>query len=287
MKHKLLLTGKQDRLIDGFFENMLDLFEVQTSSVRYSDLSSHMEYFQPDVLVYCMKEESTETMRHICAMKERTGRKAVAIIVIGELAECDSFLAKTAGVADILLHQPLAMEEIREELLHFLKRMNQEKEKQKERQRVEEARRQLAEEEKIQIDMQQDMRQAGLKSDGEHRPHILVIDDDVRMLKVLKEQLKDKYDVATAINGKLAFKFLENKRTDLILLDYVMPEEDGRSILKKIHENPMTKDIPVIFLSGMSEQEKIREVLNEGPQGYILKPIDRNVLLSTIHSVLH
>ena len=126
-----------------------------------------------------------------------------------------------------------------------------------------------------------------VKAGEERRLHILVVDDDVRMLKVIKEHLKEKYDVATAINGKLAFKFLENKKTDLILLDYMMPGEDGLSILKKLHENPSTKDVPVIFLSGMSEQNKIQEALSERPQGYILKPIDREMLLSTIRSVLH
>ena len=66
------------------------------------------------------------------------------------------------------------------------------------------------------------------------------MDDDVRMLRVIKEHLRKSYDVATAINGKLALKFLENKQTDLILLDYVMPEEDGPAVLRKIHDNPDT-----------------------------------------------
>lgn len=57
--------------------------------------------------------------------------------------------------------------------------------------------------------------------------NILVIDDDARMLKVIKLHLHEKYDVATAISGKIALKFLETKHTDLILLDYAMPDENG------------------------------------------------------------
>lgn len=287
MKHKVLLAGKNNSMIDGFFEHMRDIIEIQSSSSHYEDISSHMEYFQPDIFVYCMEQEDGETVRCMSAVKERLGKKAVPVVVIGEPEECDAFFVMTAGAAELVLHQPITIGEIKEELSGFLKEIDQEKEKQKEKRRVEEAKKLIAEEEKTRKDIEQDIALAMAKTGEERRRHILVVDDDVRMLKVIKEHLREKYDVATAINGKLAFKFLENKQTDLILLDYVMPGEDGLSILKRIHENPSTKNIPVIFLSGMSEQDKIQEALKERPQGYILKPIDREMLLSTIRSVLH
>ena len=112
------------------------------------------------------------------------------------------------------------------------------------------------------------------------------MDDDVRMLRVIKEHLRKSYDVATAINGKLALKFLENKQTDLILLDYVMPEEDGPAVLRKIHDNPDTQDLPVVFLTGMTDRSKIQEALSEKPQGYLLKPIDREKLIDTVGKII-
>ena len=122
--------------------------------------------------------------------------------------------------------------------------------------------------------------------DGENRRrHILVVDDDVRVLRLLKVHLQD-YDVATAINGKLALKFLENKTTDLILLDYEMPGENGPEVLKKLRANEKTKDIPVIFLTGVADSEKIQEVLLMKPEGYLLKPINKVKLLETIKKFL-
>ncbi len=122
--------------------------------------------------------------------------------------------------------------------------------------------------------------------DGEiRRRHILVVDDDVRVLRLLKVHLQD-YDVATAINGKLALKFLENKTTDLILLDYEMPGENGPEVLKKLRANEKTKDIPVIFLTGVADSEKIQEVLLMKPEGYLLKPINKVKLLETIKKFL-
>lgn len=118
------------------------------------------------------------------------------------------------------------------------------------------------------------------------RKHVLVVDDDSRMLKIIKRHLADKYDVATALNGRLALKFLESKKTDLILLDYEMPLENGPTILKKLRDNPFTHDIPVIFLTGISEREKIEKALVLKPQGYLLKPIDHIKLLSTISKLI-
>ncbi len=114
------------------------------------------------------------------------------------------------------------------------------------------------------------------------RKHILVVDDDSRMLKIIQRHLADKYDVATALNGKIAFKFLENRKTDLILLDYEMPLESGPTVLKRLRENPLTRDIPVIFLTGISDRNRIEKALALKPQGYLLKPIDHIKLLSTI-----
>jgi len=114
------------------------------------------------------------------------------------------------------------------------------------------------------------------------RKHILVVDDDSRMLKIIQRHLADKYDVATALNGKIAFKFLENRKTDLILLDYEMPLESGPTVLKRLRENPLTRNIPVIFLTGISDRNRIEKALALKPQGYLLKPIDHIKLLSTI-----
>ena len=129
-------------------------------------------------------------------------------------------------------------------------------------------------------------RQEEERQKEESRKHILVVDDDPRMLRLVNEQLNEKYDVATAISGKLALKFLERKHTDLILLDYEMPGDNGPTVLKKLRDNPETKDIPVVFLTGITEKSKIQEVLVMKPQGYLLKPIESEKLYKVIGDIL-
>ena len=124
-----------------------------------------------------------------------------------------------------------------------------------------------------------------IKAEDERKGHILVVDDDVRTLRFLKAYLRD-YEVATAVNGSQAMKFLETKKTDLILLDYKMPVENGPEVLKKLRANERTKDIPVVFLTGVADSDKIQEVLLMKPQGYLLKPINRGKLMEIIKKVI-
>ena len=65
-----------------------------------------------------------------------------------------------------------------------------------------------------------------------------------------------------------------------------MPGETGPEILEKLRANDVTKDIPVIFLTGVSEREKIQEALVLKPQSYLLKPVDHEKLRSAIAKVV-
>ena len=116
--------------------------------------------------------------------------------------------------------------------------------------------------------------------------HILVVDDNSMMLRLVKEHLHEKYDVATALSGKIALKFLRNKKTDLILLDYEMPDENGPAVLEKLRASDATKNIPVVFLTGVTESKKIKEALIMKPQSYLLKPINRERLMDTIEKLI-
>lgn len=116
--------------------------------------------------------------------------------------------------------------------------------------------------------------------------HILIVDDDAGMLRMMKNFLSRNYQVATAISGKVALKFLEVKNTDLVLLDYEMPGENGSDVLKQIRSNPKWKELPVVFLTGVTDKDRIRQVVGNHIQGYLLKPINMERLSSTISELI-
>jgi hypothetical protein len=103
--------------------------------------------------------------------------------------------------------------------------------------------------------------------------HILIVDDDKVVLKQLRVLLKEEYKVSLVDSGKMALKFLEKNRPDLILLDYMMPDMDGFQTLEQIRTNTKHRNIPVVFLSGMYDVDKIQNCLNQKIQGWVSKPV--------------
>jgi DNA-binding response OmpR family regulator len=127
------------------------------------------------------------------------------------------------------------------------------------------------------------MTTAGTASD---RKHILIVDDDPNELKMLRYYLKDHYKVAVISSGRTAMEFLSKYTPDLVLLDYLMPENNGAAVLKDMQSRDRTKDIPVFFLTGQTGTETIRECLTLRPAGYIVKPVARNALLAKMKEAL-
>lgn len=118
------------------------------------------------------------------------------------------------------------------------------------------------------------------------RKHVLIIDDDVSVLKTLRYHLQDTYRVSVVNSGEVALDFLQKHKPDLILLDYLMPLCNGADVLKTIQSREDTKDIPVLFLTGQSDMSTVTECLALNPAGYIVKPISKEALLGKLESVL-
>ena len=108
--------------------------------------------------------------------------------------------------------------------------------------------------------------------------HILIIDDDVTYMEMLKNWLKDEYLVTLTPSAVKALPYLQRKRMDLVLLDYEMPEMSGPEFLKELHAAPVNNDIPVMFLTGHQDKESVLNALGQKPEGYMLKPIDNKTL---------
>ena len=115
---------------------------------------------------------------------------------------------------------------------------------------------------------------------------ILLIDDSLIQLRTLNMLLQDKYEVFMSTTGYDGISIAKKERPDLILLDYNMPILRGRDAFKKLQEKEETKDIPVIFLTGVDEREEVEEVLRLRPQGYLLKPVENDLLFAKIDKIL-
>lgn len=112
---------------------------------------------------------------------------------------------------------------------------------------------------------------------------ILVIEDESTIRNDMAEILLfEGFDVLTAENGTEGIQLAIEKLPDLIVSDVMMPETDGYEVLTALRENPLTRLIPVIFVTAMAEKEDIRTGMNSGADDYLVKPFTRQELLNAI-----
>ena len=116
---------------------------------------------------------------------------------------------------------------------------------------------------------------------------ILIVDDNPENLQVLGNSLQNKnYNVEFASDGTAALEWLENTAFDLVLLDVMMPGMNGFEVCSKMRTNKKLKDLPVIFLTALTEIESILKGFELGAQDYITKPFDQRELLARVETQL-
>lgn len=291
MKYKALLMGNNKMVINEFFTYMDFSFECFSTSDRYDDVINHVKYIHPDALVYCLYGENPDDLKRFVNVERKIAAERIPIVIVGDADECDQFerIAPTMEVS--VFRSPLSSQKLEEAIVKLLKEKRPESAQETRSVMVAESTlktedvMRVAEELLAQLAKEEE-KEKKQREEAARKKHILVVDDDSSVLKLMKGYLVERYDVATAISGKIALKFLESKKTDIVLLDYEMPEENGAAVLAKIRENPATRNLPVVFLTGVTDRKKIMEVLAMKPQGYLTKPIDMEKLSSTIKGVL-
>ncbi len=120
---------------------------------------------------------------------------------------------------------------------------------------------------------------------GRKKKHVLLVDDDPTLLRGLKTLLQEQYKVSMAVSGAQAMMVLGKGMPDIIFLDYEMPVCDGRQTLQMIREMEETKDVPVVFLTGVADRQHVEAILELKPAGYLLKPPVAATILQMIENL--
>lgn len=113
---------------------------------------------------------------------------------------------------------------------------------------------------------------------------VLVVDDSAIMRKVIEQILEMLgHEAVPAANGVEAFERLkEHDDVQLILLDWNMPEMDGRAVLERMRADERTADLPIMMVTTESEMEQVEVALNAGASEYLMKPFDHQALLEKL-----
>jgi phosphoserine phosphatase RsbU/P len=116
---------------------------------------------------------------------------------------------------------------------------------------------------------------------------VLIVDDNFRNLQVLGGFLKNEgLSVEFAVDGESALSWLTKKKFDLILLDIMMPGMNGYEVCAEVKRNPETAEIPIIYITAVSDTESIIKGFNLGAVDYIAKPFIQEELLARVRTHL-
>jgi len=120
------------------------------------------------------------------------------------------------------------------------------------------------------------------------KPRIMVVDDDKTLLKNAAVLLGTSYSVSLYSSGRDALNALSEGSSlpDLILLDVKMPETDGYEVIKTIKTMPKCCNIPVVFVTGLAEEDDELKGLQLGAADYIKKPYSQKILLARVSNII-
>lgn len=305
MKKTILLFENDPAVVEQFFTQLGDKYTIITSSNRNEDLENHIMICKPQYLVYGLSSAGKDDIENISAVQKFMSEIGTKLCITGTPFNCDYFVRNSILAADMMIMKPMKTSDIIATLesvetietkIDTEAPIDQESEETAQKKATSEenptgenaAPPTMDEVFQTSLDAmpQESSKTAAESSTPQQRKHVLVIDDNPMMLKIIKQHLHDMYDVATAPSGEIGLKFLETKTTNLILLDFEMPGLNGPQVLKLLRNNPRTRNIPVVFLTGTKDKQKVQQALLMKPQGYLLKPIDKVKLIAMIKSVI-
>ena len=112
-----------------------------------------------------------------------------------------------------------------------------------------------------------------MTTDPNVKNRLLIVDDEPTNIHILSNILSSDYEIRAANNGERAIEAALSQSPDLILLDMIMPDIDGLTVCRRLKENGATKDIPIIFVTSMSDPANEEMGLDAGAVDYISKPV--------------
>ena len=265
MKYKILIIGEDYSNVNDIYDQFGKIYEVLISSPIAADISAHVNYFRPDMIMLSLEGIHDYVVDEFKAAKAAySNLQGIPFAAAGNKDDLMWFEQQWAGLADLKIDIDKKMLDIQLEVDVKIDKAA----KKNAKATAQEA----------------DIYNNNQNKDG--KKTILVVDGSPIMLKVIREQLKEFYDVVIVTNGKLALKYLKENKVDMMLLDYDMPEMSGLDVVKTMKADAATRNIPAVFLTGVSDRAKIAQALALGPQGYLLKPIDKEKLFAMIHKCI-
>lgn len=248
---KILLVGKLADTVRTLSERLMEEYNVLLGTMQLDNVKGMLKIVKPDMIALYLENLNKEELELAQWIMDETKEIPVLVLAVKELEEkCNKLFA---GDRYTIQYPPFVITNICKRCTELLG--------------------------------QEDLAHAKMLLETSEAKKVLVIDDNASELRNMKAMLEEYYEIILATSGEMGVQRAIEKKPDIILLDYEMPRVNGTATFAMLQETVTTKNIPVIFLTGVSDVKRVREVLELHPAGYILKPAEKKKLIAQIESV--
>lgn len=273
----ILVIGPLNKVLNNICECLISEYNVQLCSEDYKETEAMIKLLNPDLIIVneiSLKSEAAALFRNIAKIYQK---KPVLVLSSAANAEWSAELKKYFSKTSFI-YKPITKTKLLHACHTLLAFDN-----------PEDGTGENANDEETSNDGAPDLTNtltANTDNKKMPKPKILVVDDSVILLRNIKAMLEDKYQVFTVTSGETALKSIAKLRPDVILLDYAMPGWDGKKTFEMLCQDEIGRNIPVIFLTSVSEKQQILDILIMKPFGYILKPPSKDRITIEIKKAL-
>lgn len=249
---KILLIGKFDSVFQTLNDELTKKYMVQVSIDNLKIIQDMIKLNTPDIIVMSLREMEQEDVTEMLETFKEAPNK-VAVICVGTTFEHErvkSYYDHMQFYSITYPYERLAVTKCIEQIARA-------------------------------------RGDGGNDGEAPRKRSVLLIDDNPTQLRAINSILCDHFEVHMATSGVRALTMILDEVPDIIFLDYEMPHYNGVQTMQMIRELPMSKKVPIVFLTGMKDKEHFESVLELRPDGYLLKPVSKKRLLEMIDTVLN
>lgn len=263
MDRRILLIGKLNTVLRNLNEILERTFTMQLCADEIDLVKGMTKIFKPDMVIISTSELRDEAMEIFDYYYGAYRKKPV--IVVANPDECENYKGYFESEQFELMIRPVSKTQLITRCCEMMGVSEEE----------------ASEEKNVIV-----KKAASRKKQNGPKKTIMIVDDSSLALRSTKAMLDKEYKVLVATSGLKALEVMYKNKPDLVLLDYDMPKFDGKDTLAHMRMDDELKDIPVIFLTAVADTQHIAAVLKLNPEGYFLKPLEKEKVLSAIEERL-
>lgn len=266
---KVLIIGTLNVILRSICECLIDDYSVQLCSENKDEIKAMIKLLKPELIIVNVISLDINDMNLFTEISKINNQNPVLILSDSENPEyCDEI--STLLPNSLIIYKPITKSKLLESCKKLLNKNKSIPSYEKTAKNEDNGKEGTA----------------TTQATKYEKKKVLVIDDSIILLRNIKVMLEDQYQVFTVTSGEKALKSISRIRPDVILLDYAMPYWDGKKTFEMLNQDEIGRNIPVIFLTSVSDKQQILDVLMLKPFGYILKPPSRDRITEEIRKAL-